>query len=125
MLEAYSLNVTVGATSPVPFRTVTLQKGCTAVLEGTTSINLNKCGVYMVSVDADLTTATTIQLYKNGVPQAQAQNNGTSPSFVTLVQVDKNNSACPCSSPTVIEVYNTEDAAATFNDINIVVTKVC
>lgn len=29
MIEAYSLNVSVGANQPVPFNNVTVQKGCT------------------------------------------------------------------------------------------------
>ena len=124
MLEAYSLNVTVGANTPISFRNVTLKKGCTADLNGTNTIELNKCGVYMVAVDASLTTATTIQLYKDGVAQPQAQSNGTCPSFATLVQVPNNNSNCPCSSPTTIEVYNADDAQAVFDNINIVITKI-
>ena len=124
MLEAYSLNATVGANSSVPFGNVTLRKGCTATLSGAGTIELNKCGIYMVDVDASLTTATTIQLYKDGVAQPQAQSNGTCPSFTTLVQVPNNNSNCPCSSPTTIEVYNADDAQAVFDNINIIVTKI-
>lgn len=124
MLEVYSLNVTVAAGASVPLNNVTLLKGCTAVTSGASSIALNKCGVYMVSVDASSAAAATIQLFKNGVAQPQAQSTGTTPNFTTLVQVDENNNCCPCSSATVIQVVNTGTADATFTDFNVVVTKV-
>ena len=122
MLEAYSLNVTVGANANIPFNSTSLVKGCTVEKASADTFNLNKCGVYMVEVDCSTTTSTTIQLYKDGVAQAQAQSTGLSPSFTTLVQVSHNNSNCPCSSPTVIQVRNT--VAGTLTDANIVITKV-
>ena len=122
MLEAYSVNVAVAANANIPFNSTTLQKGCTAVKVSADTINLNKCGVYMVAVDASTATSTTIQLYKDGVAQPQAQGTGLTPSFVTLVQVSENNSCCPCASPTTIQVRNT--VAGTLTDANIVVTKV-
>lgn len=76
----------------------------------------------MVEVDVSAAVSTTIQLYKDGVAQPQAQSTGTTPSFTTLVQVDKNNTCCPCSSPVSIQIMNTE--ATTFTDANIVITKV-
>ena len=94
MLEAYSINVSVGANSPIPFNAVSVEKGCTAILSSPTTIELNKAGVYMVACDVSTATANTIQLSKDGVLQAQAQSTGTSPSFTTLVQVDKNNTNC-------------------------------
>lgn len=124
MLEAYSQNVTVAAESPIPFNSVSLVKGNTAILSSPTTIELNKCGVYMVSCDVSAAAAETIQLYKNGVAQPQAISVGTSPSFTTLVQVDHNNNpCCCCSSPTTIQVIATE--AGTLTDANIAVTKVC
>lgn len=123
MLEAYSTNVTVTANSAIPFNAVSVEKGNTAVLTSPTTIELNKCGVYMVSVDVSAAAANTIQLSKDGVLQPQAQSTGTSPSFVTLVQVDRNNTCCACSSPTVLRVIAT--TAGTLTDANIVVTKVC
>ena len=122
MLECYSVNTDVGANSFVPFNSTSIQKGCTATKSGTDTIELNKCGVYMVSVNASLETASTIQLYKDGVAQPQAQGTGATPSFVTLVQVPKNNCGCPCSSPTTIQLMNT--TATTFTDANITITKV-
>lgn len=125
MLQAYSLNVTVPANTSVPFNNVTIEKGCTATLQSVNTIQLNKCGVYCVNVDASSATASTIQLFKDGVALQQAQSTGTSPNFTCLVQVDKNNSCCACSSPALLQVKNVGDADATFTDANIVVTKLC
>ena len=124
MLEAYSLNIDVAANAAIPFNNVHVEKGCTAVLPSPSTIQLNKCGVYMVAVDASAAAAATIQLYRDDVAQPQAISTGTSPSFITLVQVDHNNSCnCPCSRPTTIQVKT--PAETTFTDANIVVTKVC
>ena len=122
MLEAYSENVTVTANSAIPFQNVSMKKGCTAELSGTSTVELNKCGVYMVSVDASTGTSTTIQLFRNGVAQPQAQSTGTSPCFMTLVQVSENNSFCPCTAPISLQIIS--DTATTFTSANIVVTKV-
>lgn len=123
MLEAYSLNIEVGADADIPFNNVSIEKGCTSILTAPSSIELNKCGVYMVSFDGVSGTATTVQLYKNGIAQPQAQSTGTNPSFVTLVQVPFSNSKCCGSSPTTVKVVNT--TASTFANANVVVTKVC
>ena len=122
MLEAYSTNVTIGANETIPFNSTSVIKGCTVTKPSADTVNLNKCGVYMVAVDASASASTTIQLYKDGVAQTQAQSTGTSPSFVTLVQVSEDNTCCPCSSPTSLQVRNT--VAGTLLDANIVVTKV-
>ena len=122
MLEVYSTNVEVAADSAIPFQNVALKKGCTAELSGTGTIQLNKCGVYMVSCDASAEASTTVQLYKDGVAQPQAQSTGGTPAFVTLVQVPENNSACPCASAVSLQVVNT--TATTFTDANVVLTKV-
>lgn len=121
MLEAYSLNLTATANSPIPFNSTSLIKGCTVTKPSADTINLNKCGVYMVAVDVSASASTTIQLVKDGVLQPQAQSTGTNPNFTTLVQVDHNNSCCACTSPTTIQILN-EDAV-TLTDANIVVTK--
>ena len=123
MIEAYSTNLTVAANSFIPFNSTSVIKGCTATKPSVDTINLNKCGVYMVSCDVSAAASTTIQLFKDGVAQPQAQSTGQSPSFVTLVQVDHNNLCCACDSPTTIQVRNT--VAGTLTDANIVVTKVC
>ena len=122
MLEAYSLNIAVEADSNVVFNSTSLQKGCTAERTAPDTFTLNKCGVYMVSIDASAEASTTLQLYKDGVAQPQAQATGLNPSFVTLVQVGKNNSCCPCASGTTIQVRNS--VATTLTDANITITKV-
>ena len=122
MLEAYSLNLEVAANAPVSFQNVSLKKGCTAELSGINTIELNKCGVYMVSVDASAEATTTLQLYKNGVAQPQAQSTGGTPAFTTLVQVPENNSGCPCASAVSLQVIN--ETATTLTDVNIVITKI-
>ena len=124
MLEVYSLNQTVASLDPIPFTNITVKKGCTAELSGTSTIQLNKCGVYMIAFDGSSATATTAQLYKNGVAQDQAQGTGTHIAFTTLVQVTENNTCCPCSSPTTIQILNADDAEATLTNVNVVVTKI-
>lgn len=123
MLEAYSVNVDVAANTAIPFNAASVEKGCTARLTSPTTIELNKCGVYMVSCNGSAAASTTIQLSKDGVLQPQAQSTGITPSFVTLVQVAKNNTCCACSSPVILSVVNTTEA--TFADVNVVVTKIC
>lgn len=122
MLEAYSENITVMANSAIPFQNVSFKKGCTAELSGISTVELNKCGVYMVSVNASTGTSTTVQLFKNGVAQPQAQSTGTSPCFTTLVPVSENNSFCPCTAPVSLQVIS--DTATTFTNANVTVTKV-
>ena len=122
MLEIYSENVTVVANEAVPFNNVSLEKGCTAQLSGASNIQLNKCGVYMVSVDASAEDPVTLQLYKNGVAQPQAQSTGDAPAFVTLVQVDKNNTCCACSSPVSLQIISAD--AGTLTNVNCVITKI-
>lgn len=123
MLEAYSLNTTVTAESPIPFNSVSLVKGGTAVLASPTSIELNRKGVYMVSFNGTAAASDTVQLYKDGVAQPQAQATGTSLAFTTLVQCDRDNSCCCCASPVTLQVVS--ESAATLSDANIVVTKIC
>ena len=125
MLEVYSLNATVPASSAIPFNNVSLKKGCTATLNGVSTIELNKCGVYMVSCDASASASTTLQLFKDGVAQNQGQSTGSSPSFSTLVQVPQNNSCCACSEPTTIQVRNVGTSSVTLSDVNVCVTKIC
>ena len=78
----------------------------------------------MVSLDATASVSTTVQMAKDGVLQPQAQSTGTSLHFTTLVQVPRDNSNNCCASPTLIQMLNT-GAEATFDNVNVVVTKVC
>ena len=125
MLEVYSLNTAAQAASDFPLNNVIIQKGCTAKMSGTSTIELNKCGVYMVSCDASAAAASTIQLKKDGVLQPQAQSTGTSLSFVTLVQVSNNNSNCCYSSPTLLQISNPTEATETLTNLNVCITKIC
>lgn len=125
MLEVYSLNVIAEAGADFSLNNVTIEKGCTAKVTGTSTIQLNKCGVYMVSCDASAAAASTIQLRKNGVLQPQAQAVGTNPSFVTLVQVPNNNTNCCCSSPTILQIANPTTATETLTNLNVCITKIC
>ena len=135
MTEAYTLNVDVAENSAIPFNNVTIQKGCTSVFSAPATIQLNKCGVYAIHFDASVTSAdagtVASTLYKAGVvqPQGQASANLTADgianlAFDTLVQVRESNSCRCCDSPTIVQIVNT-GIAATYNNANIVVTKVC
>lgn len=122
MIQAYSQNITVNAMQTIPFNSVSLQKGCTATQNGATTFDLNKCGVYEVSCGVSAAATETIQLYKDGVPVAEARRTGNSPNFVTLVQVDHDNCPCnACESPVTLQVMSV--TAATLADASIVITK--
>lgn len=123
MLQSYSLNVDVLADSIVPFNNVVVDKACAIIQSGAGAFNINRCGIYNVHVDGVSSASTTIQLYQNGVAVPQAQSTGTTFSFDTLVQVDKNNCRCDmCSSPVMLQVHNS--TAATLPNINIIIQKV-
>lgn len=135
MLETYSQNIEVTTGSTIPLNNVSIQKGCTATKTAPATIQLNRCGVYMVSLDASaLATAAgdiVIQMTKNGILQPQAITTATgtttateSMSFETLVQVSENNSCRCCDSPTLIQFVNS-GTGVTLSNINVVVTKIC
>ena len=123
MLEIYSLNVTAAAGAAFPLTNTVLQKGQTVVLSGAGTLQFNKCGIYMLSVNGSAAASVTVQAMKDGVLLPQAQATGTNPSFLTLIQVPENNTNCPCSIPTTVQIINSGDAAATLTDLNVVVTK--
>ena len=123
MLQAYSLNVDVAADGIIPFNNVAIDKGCAESLSGAGTVELNKCGVYRVTVDGTASAVTTVQISKNGTPLPYAQATGTHIAFDTFIQVDKNNCQCNvCSSPVTIQVLNS--VAVTFTNVNITVDKV-
>lgn len=135
MLQAYSSNVSIAANAACPFNNVVLDKGCAEALSGNSTIQLNRCGVYLVEFDAYCTPAAaglvSFQLYKDGVAQPQAVSSFTGTaatvdacSFKTFVQVSQNNTNCCCSSPVILRVNNGVTAV---NDahVNICVTKIC
>ena len=135
MLQVYSTNITVDADSFVPLQNVTLKKGCSATMSGVSTIDLNKCGVYKITVDASAEPGTaglmSLDLFRDGVamPQAQTSATGTTDAtsamgFETYVQVTSNNSCRCCDSPTTIQVYNS-GVDVTFLNLNVTVDKVC
>jgi len=127
MIEIYSKNALAQANGIVPLNTVALLKGSSTIPLGAGSIQINKCGIYLVLVSGDVTGSAagnvTIQMEKNGVLQPQAVVTATAAdatsqipfSFSTLVQVPENNNInCPCSQATTISFRNT-DIEATYN----------
>lgn len=123
MLQAYSLNIDVAADGIVPFTNVSLDKGCSERITGTGTIELEKAGVYEVTVDGTASAATTLQLVRNGVVLPQAQSTGTTLGFKTFVQVDHSNCNCNCrTSPVTLQVSNS--TAVTFDNVNITVRKI-
>ena len=135
MLQAYSSNLSVGATSAFPFNNVTVDKGCAETLSAPATIQLNQRGVYLVEVDGYASGAadgiSNVQLNVNGVAYPQAISEFTTATttisgfgFKTFVQVTTNNCPCNCvTSPTVLQVVN-GPVAVTDAHINIVVTKI-
>ena len=122
MIQAYSQNITVNASQPIPFYSVAVDKGCSVSQNGSTTFNLNKCGVYQVCVGVSAAAAETIQLYKDGVALPGAVSTGTSPSFVSFVQVDHDNTCCPCTSPTSLQVM--AEAEGTLTEASIAIHKI-
>jgi len=136
MIQVYSSNIEVAANAAYPFNNVVLDKGCGERLSGSSTIQLNQRGVYLVEVDGfatpDAATVVSAQLYVNGVPQPQAISSfmGTAVTatdtfgFKTFVQVAENNCNCNMiSNPTILQVFNGETAVSDAH-INVVVTKI-
>ena len=123
MLQAYSVGVDVSAGGIIPFNNVIVDKGCAENLTGVGTVELEKAGMYLVLVNGTASASTTIQLVRNGVALPYAQATGTSLMFSTYIQVPNNNCNCNCkTSPVTLQVSN--DTAATFPNVNIVVEKV-
>ena len=136
MLEAYSTNQTIEQNGILPFNSVSLRKGKTAILNGVSSIELNCSGVYEITLNLSGLPASAgdviVTMNKDGVAQTQATiriptvttAQGISGSVSTLVQVSRNNGSCCCMSPTTIQFANT-GVALTDLRVNVVVTKIC
>ena len=133
MLEAYSTNLTVAQDEAFPLNSVSVEKGCNAVLASPSSVKLNSCGVYEVTVDgfasASAAGEITVQMTKDGVAQPQAVSTVTGATgetdvfgFKTLVQVSHNNTNCPCTSPVTLQFNNT-GVAIEGAHINVTVVK--
>lgn len=136
MLEVYSDNMVVASNTAIPLNSTSIQKGCTATRAGVDTIQLNKCGVYEITLDGfvsgDVGGTLTVQMRKDGVLQPQAVTSTTVAStlnfypigFTTLVQVDHNNSNCCCKSPVIIDFDNT-GVGISSGHINVTVTRLC
>lgn len=136
MLEAYSTNQTILTDGIIPFNSVSLVKGKTALLNGVSTIELNNCGVYEIVLDVGALPSAegtvTINMTKNGVVQPQSvlsiptavTTSGIHGTITTLIQVARNNSNCCCSSPTTIQFVNSGVGLTTVQ-ANVVVTKIC
>ena len=135
MLDIYSTDITVSANSSVPFNNTNVAKGCKITRSGTASVQFNKCGMYKVQVDASVVAGAagdiSLQLYKNNIPQPQAQAIETSAdttsthnlSFSTLVQVDHDNCKCNmCTIPVTVSLQNVSSIPVNFTVAHMVVT---
>lgn len=136
MIEVYSKNVEVAANGTIPLTTVALLKGTSTQLLGTSTIQLNKCGIYQVTVTGSVIGSAAgdviVQLEQNGIPQLEAISTVTAADatslhpigFSTLIQVPNNNNVnCPCSATTTISLRNA-GIEATYSSIDVVVTRI-
>lgn len=138
MIETYSNNLAVTSNSPIAMQNVSIEKGCSVKLQGTSTFAFKKCGVYLIAVNATVrsTTATTglvsIQLAQNGNLAADAISSETvgdaagfhALSFSKLITVPKTETNCCCSVPTVVSINNV-GVDATFSNINVTITRIC
>ena len=132
MIQTYSNNVDATANSSIPLKNLTLLKGFSTTKEDDT-ILLNRCGVYKVEVDGSVTVpsggSVSIQLEVNNVLQSDAFSTVTAVAsqvipfnFDKLLQVPFSNTPSPCTSPTSVKIIS--NVAATYNNVNVIVTKI-
>ena len=134
MLEAYSSGKTIASDGVIPFENVAMIKGDTATLSDTNTIQLNRCGVYAVTLAVtglpSAAGTVSVEITKNGVQQAEiavpngVTTAGTSVTLPTLVQVRESNGPCCCKAPTILRVLNTGVGLSNAS-ARIVITKVC
>ncbi len=118
MLEAFSTNQTVLQNGTIPLNSVSLSECDGIKLNGVSSIQFYRCGVYAVSFDFEGTPseggALEIAIKKDGVTQNQSTINlplvattlSVSGSRKTYIQVPFTKSQCKCSIPTTISFEN-------------------
>ena len=136
MLQVYSSNLAVEANAPFVFNNVVLDKGCGERLNGTSTIALERRGIYLVEMDGfatpDAATEVSVQLLVNNVPLPQAITTFVPAAvtdtrtfgFKTFVRVMENNCNCNClTSPTTLQFIN-GTTALTDAHINVVVTQI-
>lgn len=133
MIETYSNNITVASNAAVPLNTV-FKKGSTVEKSGDATIQLNKCGLYEVSVNATGIAQTggliTLQLVVNGIAVPNAFSSVTasdttsthSLAFTTKVQVPYTTNECACTPSFILTLMNAGESV-TYSLVDIVVTK--
>lgn len=135
MIETYSSNITVPSGSSIPLNTV-FRKGTTVTKTGDASIQLNKCGIYELVVNASGIATTggdiKLQLMINGtmVQNAFASETATdttsthSLSFTTKIQVPTSyNENCACSEAFIASLINV-GVETNYSLVNAVITKI-
>lgn len=133
MIEAYSNNITVAENALVPFNTA-FTKGSTVEKSGDSSIKFNKCGIYILSLNANGASNSggnlSLQLVVNGVAQSNAVASVTAAdttsthnlAFSTKIQVPSDASNCPCSPEFIVSIIN-NGTSATYSLVDVLVTK--
>lgn len=137
MIDSYSnTSQAIAAGANIPFAINSIQTGCTAThIAGSTTFSLNRPGFYFVTFNGTgaITGATagnvTVSMLNNGVlvPGATATTNSASAtdirsvSFSKLIQVKP--SCCAVNNSTNL-TFNNAGLAATFTNVNVVITKV-
>lgn len=133
MIEAYSRNIDVAANANIPLNNVKLIKGKYTELQGVGSLQFNHCGVYHLTCNGSVTGTgdIVIQVMKNGIiqPETVMPITGTAAVDIpfaldTFIQVPNNNGPCCCQAPVEVSLNNA-GVDATFNLIDVKVTKVC
>lgn len=135
MINSYSIvPKTVLVEGEIPFDVNRILTGCTIThTEGTPSFKLNKPGYYFVSFNADVTGATgtvSAQLLSNAVVVPAAEGTSTlgavtdvaNISFSTIVKVLP--SCAMIDNAQTLTVSNV-GVEATYDNVNIVITKLC
>lgn len=134
MIETYSNNITVASNSAVQFNSV-FKKGNTVSKSGDATIQLNKCGIYEVSVSATGIAQAggimSLQLMSNGLalPNAfAAETAGDTTSthslaFTTKIQVPYTANDCACTPSFTLTVMNT-GVETTYSLVDVLITKI-
>ena len=135
LLNAYSNTQTVGADNNIIFNEINILNGCSINFNaGSGTITLAKPGIYLVTLDANISDVTaagvvTAQINRNGVQIPGAIVNVTAAvdtnyplSISTLVKVLP--SCCAVDNVTNITIANT-GVEATYSNANITVVKLC
>lgn len=136
MIQSFSQNITVNAQTAIPFNN-TFTKGCTVEQTAPATFQFNKKGLYLVTFDASVSSATAgnavFQMFVNDQPVPYGityANTSTaadveSCSFTARVSVGSDNS-CACSQePVTVQVKNNGTIPVTAIQTNIVITKLC